>query len=285
MMLLGMKLAAFVLLTGAVMLLANDLVARPDSAPNLAVRRYLIHLDTSLYEMQMPPRGWMIAIAQAVALVVTAFVAANTGGNPWCLVAALGIAAAPQAWLIRTLKQRRTEIELQLNGFNIALANALRASPSLGKALKRAEDVAQGALAEELGIVLRELRLGSSVDQALLNLATRVGSPTLDAVISSLLIGRQIGGRIPDILESTAETLREMERLEGVIRTKTSEAKGQLWVMALAPAVIFYVFDHMQPGYFDPLTQSFAGILVLGGAILAWGAAIVTARKILALEI
>jgi tight adherence protein B len=280
-----LKLASMLCLFGAALLLISHAVLRVDSLPNRLVRRYVIHLDACLYEMQLPAKGWLIAGVQAACLLVTALIAAASGANPMFLLVALVVVAAPQLWLRQRLTKRRTEIELQLNSFNMALANALRASPSLGKALKRAEDVAQGALAEELRIVLKELRLGATVDQSLLNFAARVGSVTLDSIISALLIGRQIGGRIPEILESTASTLREMERLEGVIRSKTSEAKGQLWLMGLAPGGIFLIFDSMQPGYFDALTSSAVGLMLLAVAVLAWGASIVAARKILSLEI
>jgi tight adherence protein B len=280
-----LRLVSMLCLFGAAALFASHAVLRVDSLPNALLRRYVVYLDSSLYEMQMPPKGLVIAGVQAACLTLTALVAAATGGHPYLLGALLLVVVGPRYWLRRRLGQRRVEIELQLNSFNIALANALRASPSLGKALTRAEDVAQGALAEELRIVLKELRLGATVDQALLNLAARVRSLSLDAMISALLIGRQIGGRIPDILESTAATLREMERLEGVIRSKTSEAKGQLWLMALAPAAIFLIFDRLQPGYFDALTASGAGLILLGLAIAAWAASIVAARKILSLEI
>ncbi len=279
------KLLSLLSLFAAGLLVASHAIGRVDSLPNRLVRRYVIYLDAALYEMQLPPKGAVIAGAQAAGLTLTALMAAASGGKPWFLGVAALIVLAPRLWLFQKLKKRRAEIELQLNSFNIALANALRASPSLGKALKRAEDVAQGALAEELRIVLKELRLGATVDQSLLNLAARVGSVSLDAIISALLIGRQIGGRIPDILESTASTLREMERLEGVIRSKTSEAKGQLWLMALAPGAIFLIFDSMQPGYFDILTSSAAGLMLLAVAIAAWGASILAARKILSLEI
>jgi tight adherence protein B len=280
-----LKLLSMLSLFAAGYFAVSHALVRVDSLPNRLVRRYVLYLDAALYEMQLPPKGAVIAGAQATALTLTALVAAATGAKPSFLGVALVIVIAPRLWLFRKLKQRRTEIELQLNSFNIALANALRASPSLGKALKRAEDVAQGALAEELRIVLKELRLGATVDQSLLNLAARVGSVSLDAIISALLIGRQIGGRIPDILESTASTLREMERLEGVIRSKTSEAKGQLWLMGLAPGAIFLIFDSMQPGYFDVLTTSAPGLMLLAIAIMAWAASILAARKILSLEI
>ena len=73
-------------------------------------------------------------------------------------------------------------------------------------------------LKEEVELATKEMRVGSSLDQALLNMAGRVGSRQLDSALSAVLIGRQIGGDLPHILETTASTLREMARLEAVVR-------------------------------------------------------------------
>ncbi len=281
----SLKVLSMLCLAAAAVLASHGLVMHPDSAPNRSLRKYTISLNARLYALQRAPHGLTIALGQAAALAITALVAAAIGPNPWFLLALVITLSGPQVFIMRALRKRRIAIEQQLNSFGMALANALRASPNLGKALERAEAVATGALAEELGIVLRELRLGATVDQSLLNLAGRVGSVSLDAIVSALLIGRQVGGHISQILETTASTLREMERLDALIRTKTSEAKGQLSVMALAPPFVFVAFDHLQPGYFNPLTESPAGLLVLGFAVMAWFASVILARRILALEI
>jgi tight adherence protein B len=116
-------------------------------------------------------------------------------------------------------------------------------------------------------------------------MSARVGSKPLDTAISALLIGRQVGGNLPVIMETTAAAMREMERLEGVVRTKTAEGKAQLWVLALFPLVLMLSFNAVSPGYFDALTESAVGTLATVIALGCWGASLVVAQKILAVDI
>lgn len=283
--LIALKAACLTCALGAAWLTARTLIEGAATRPEGPVGRYIAGIDAQLAALQRPAHGRYIAAAQAVLLFGCGLLGLRSGAGAALLLGSGVVAIAPTALLSRMLHKRRAEVERQLNALTTALANALRASRSLGQGLERAKESATGPLAQELGIVLKELRLGATIDEAMLNLSARVGSRSLESVVCALLIGRQIGGRVPEILETTAATLREMERIAGVIRTKTSEGKGQLAVMALAPPFIFVVFDRVQPGYFAPLTQSLTGFVLLAGVVVAWAAAIAIARKILALEV
>jgi tight adherence protein B len=137
----------------------------------------------------------------------------------------------------------------------------------------------------EIDRLLKEMRVGSTLEQALLNMSSRVGSNDLDTALSALLIGLQVGGNLPTVLENTAATIREMNRLQGVVRTKTSDARMQLWVLALFPFGICYVFSMLQPGFFDPLQLTFVGNLITVVALVLWLASLVSANKILKVDI
>lgn len=100
-----------------------------------------------------------------------------------------------------------------------------------------------------------------------------------------MLIGLRVGGNLPVVLERTAGTIREMNRLLGVLRTKTGEGRSQLWVMALAPVVLVGAFSFVSDGYFDPLMNTLVGQLVAGVAIVLWLASVLLARKILAVDL
>jgi tight adherence protein B len=94
-----------------------------------------------------------------------------------------------------------------------------------------------------------------------------------------------VGGNLPKILETTANSLREMARLEGVVRTKTAEGKMQMWVLAVFPLLLILAVNSINPGYFEPMTSSLAGYLLVGFAVVFWLGALVSARKILAVDI
>ena len=87
------------------------------------------------------------------------------------------------------------------------------------------------------------------------------------------------------VLETTAATIREMNRLEGVVRTKTGEGKAQLWVLAVFPFAICGAFNAVQPGYFDPLQKTFVGYIVITIALTFWIGSLLVARKVLTVDI
>ena len=165
------------------------------------------------------------------------------------------------------------------------LANALKTVPSPAAALDSIVPVLPQPMQQEIERMLKEIRIGGTLEQALLNMSSRLKSPDVDAALSSLLIGLQVGGNLQRVLETTAGTIREMARLQGVIRTKTADARVQLWVLALFPFGICWAFVLLDPTFFWPLEQTFVGNLIAAVAVTLWLVALVTARKVLKVDI
>lgn len=281
----------FVLKLAAVSLLVVALVAGvfwtardAGSLPYRYWSLYEAYLNRKLRQMFQPTRGRAIIWCQLVSA---------------CLILGLGLlleqkaiyfallpaAFGPSLYLEQQRQRRVRAIEAKIDGFVLALANGLKATPSIGNALGYTQPLLAPPLDVEVALALKEMRLGNTVDQALLSMAGRIRSTQLDAALSGLLIGRQVGGDLPKILEKTASTLREMARLQGVVRSKTAEGKAQLAVLAIFPAVILLLFDTVSRGYFDPLTTSVFGWVVVAIAVALWIASLLMARKILAVDI
>ena len=110
-------------------------------------------------------------------------------------------------------------------------------------------------------------------------------SRQLDSALSAILIGRQVGGNLPKVLETTASNMREMQRLEGVIKTKTADGRMQLWVIGAMPFVLVIGMDWVWPGYYTPLKQSFFGYCIITVCGVCWISALVLARKVLAVDV
>ncbi len=246
--------------------------------------KYTTALDAQLRLLFLPPRGTAIALGQTAGVVLVVSLAAFTE-TPFLLVALVPLSLAPHIMLEQKRKARTAQIESKLDGFALTLANATRATPSIGRALELVQRVLPQPLDQEIELVLREMRVGSSVDQALTSFSARVRSSSLDAVLSGILIGRQVGGNLPLILETTSSTLREMGRLEGVLRTKTAEAKAQTWVLAVFPLLMVFGFNTASPGFFNVLTHEGMGIALMTIAILLWVSAILLVRKILSVQL
>jgi tight adherence protein B len=174
-----------------------------------------------------------------------------------------------------------TQIEPWLN----AISNALEASPSLGEAIESSLPLIQSPMSVEVDILIKETELGTPLDQALSRFAERVPSATLAGAVLALRVARRSGGDLPAMLESAAASLREMSRLEGVVRTKTAEGRAQTFVIGALPIPMVLLIHFIDPGFFDPLAHALTGQLIVAGAVVLWILAIASARKILDVDI
>ncbi len=246
--------------------------------------RYCASLERKLRPMFIFTPGRLIAYGQAAAMFLVLAAHAVLTIDYWYVLLFI-IAVAPSAYIEYMRRKRVEKIEEQLDGFILALANALKSTPSIGAAFHSVATVISDPMRQEVDLAIKEMKVGATLDQALLHMAARVGSRQLDSALSAILIGRQVGGNLPKVLETTAATLREMHRLEGVVRTKTAEGKAQLWVIALMPFGLLLILNAFWPGYFEPLTKNIMGYVIIIVCTACWVASIVLARKVLNVDI
>ena len=276
----GAGFALIVALAVVVFVLATD-----GTIPlRVTLDRYTAHLERRMKALFVRTPAVRVVQAQAAAAFLI-LALALAGGGPVVASLLLVVPFVPSLVLDRLRAQRIEAIEDQIDGFLLALANALKTTASIGDGLRSVHAVIRPPLRDDLGLVLKEMRVGSALDQALLVLAQRVGSRQFDMALSTILIGRQVGGNLPRILEASAASFREMARLEGVVRTKTAEGRFQLIVLALFPFFIAAGLETISPGYFEPLQEGVIGPFLLLVAGICWAASIVVARKILAVDL
>ncbi len=220
-------------------------------------------------------------ISTMVALLVAAFIV-----EPLCVALALIVAVAP-LWLLPYLRKRRSaQLEAQLPAWLSILSNFLKVSGSVSDSLRQTVDMTRGPLGQELDLLLKELRLGNPLPEALKNTAARVQSTVFSTVVAIILVGRKTGGELPNVLNETAASLRERMRLEGVLRKQTAMGRSQMVILFISPPVIIFMFEKADPGFFRPLVEGgFLGQLIMASAALMWLGAMFAARKILAVDL
>lgn len=128
-------------------------VFAPDTLARRLLFRYVATLEKRMRLMFIETRGMHVVIAQALAMLAALGLA--LGVNKLFAVLVPVVAVAPVAMLERMRKKRVQRIEQVLDGFVLALANAMRATPSAGKALATIQGVTPAPLDREIELVLR----------------------------------------------------------------------------------------------------------------------------------
>lgn len=195
------------------------------------------------------------------------------------------LAVLPGYWLWKQHQARIAKLEEQLDGWLLLLANALKATPSIGEAIESTVRLVAKPFSEELDLVVKEHNLGTPIDRAVQQMARRIDSPIVSGALATIVIARHTGGDLPAILQTTGDTLREAARLEGVFRTKTSEARGQIVVLAVAPFALWAAISTMDPTWFQPLQGNRLGTLFLLGGFTAWAGAVLWAKNIVDFDV
>ncbi|MBA2661205.1 MAG: type II secretion system F family protein [Bradymonadaceae bacterium] len=189
-------------------------------------------------------------------------------GNPIIGAIVGGAAGAwgPRIYLRRAWVARIRGVDEQVEEAMVYMSNSFKANPSLPEAIQDVINSMGAPLSQELSVLLKEYKLGTPLDQALVNCQRRMPSRNLELAISALVIGRTVGGNIPQILSDISNTIRESFRLERVIDTQTAQGKMQAWVMGMMPGVVLGAFYLLDPELITPLFETLPGYLILSGA-------------------
>ncbi|MGH8806349.1 MAG: type II secretion system F family protein, partial [Noviherbaspirillum sp.] len=148
------------------------------------------------------------------------------------------------AWM---RKRRLRKFEEQLPDALMMLSGGLRAGVGLSSAIGQLVSEAQAPLAQEFALVLREQRLGVTLEQTLNNLSRRMPTQSTTLVVSAMRIASETGGGLAETLERTANTIRSRLQMEGKIGALTAQGKLQAWVVGLLPLALMAVLNKMEP--------------------------------------
>ena len=165
------------------------------------------------------------------------------------------------------------------------LSNGLRAGFSFTQALSVVVREMEGPLTVEFSRTLRENRLGKPMDEALNDMLGRIENEDLEMLIIALLIQRQVGGNLAEVLDSIAHTIRERVRIKGEIRTLTAEGRISAIILSVAPVAMAVIISILNPGYMVTLIEEPVGIIMIVAAVIMQIIGIFVLRKMVAIEV
>ena len=183
-------------------------------------------------------------------------------------LAAMGLfcagVAAPFLYVGRRCEARVRAFGGQLPDALLIMANCLRSGYSVLQAMDVVGRELPPPIGRDFDQVVREVRVNIPLEDALKNLVHRVNSADLDLVVTAILIQRQVGGNLAEVLDRITWTIRERVRIQGEIRTLTAQGRISGWIIAFLPAALGCLLYLMSPEYIRPLVTTPAGWAMVG---------------------
>lgn len=162
-------------------------------------------------------------------------------------------------------KMRKNRFTQQLPEALDLLINALKAGYSLQAAIEFAGRETAAPLGVELVRFHDESRLGIDVRTALVALQERVGTEDVRMFVTSLLLQRETGGNLTELLGNIASLVRQRLAFQGQVETLTAEPKLSAYILTALPFLVAGAISIMSPGYMKPLFET-----ALGHQIIAY---------------
>ena len=165
------------------------------------------------------------------------------------------------------------------------ISRALRAGHSMASAIEIVAEQSVEPLATEFEIVYQQQKFGIPFRDALLQFGQRVPSKDLHFLITAILVQKETGGDLTEILDRTTRVIRERVRIEGEIKTYTAQGRLTGWILAALPVIMLLIINVMSPGYSDILFHDPTGqeLLYTGVGLITIGTLII--RKIVNIQV
>lgn len=219
-----------------------------------------------------------LLMASLGALLATALVLDLVTKMPWVALAG-GVAAGFIPLMVLSMRRKR-----RLNKFNGVLADAidmmarsLRAGHSLPAALGIAAEQAIEPVRGEFDEVYKKQNYGLPLREAMMQMLDRVPSQDLRVFVTGVLVQKDTGGNLAEILDRIVAVIRERVRIQGEIRVHTAQGRMTGWILTALPVALLLLINVIDPGYSTVLFNTTIGnyLMYLGVALLAIGGLII----------
>jgi tight adherence protein B len=199
----------------------------------------------------------------------------------------VGLAAtSPPLVHLRVKKRRRiAKFEKQLPEGLGLIARALRAGHAFTSGMKLASEEFGDPLGPEFDETLDEINFGVSVTEALKNLAHRMGCPDLTFFVVSVILQRETGGNLAEIIESLAQLIRERFKFRGKLRVLSAEGRLSAVVLIVIPFLLFLTIFFVNRSFLEPLIRDPLGRVIMLIAICLMAVGVLVIRRIIKVEV
>lgn len=248
--------------------------------------RYLGRIRVNLVKAGIPLKAEELAGIAAVAGMVGAGVGLMTKGRVLAAVLLGPVGTTlPGVWVNYVKHRRAMKLEAQLVDSLTLIANSLRAGHSFMQAIEVTSHDMGAPLAPELARVLRDTRLGVSLDEAFQGLVGRFDSRDLELAVTGVLIQRQVGGNLAQVLDTIASTIEKRIKARAKIRALTAQGRLSAWVVSIMPFAVGATIFSLYPEFGRIMLATPIGIGMLTGAGILLAIGVVVIRKVVNIDV
>ena len=166
-------------------------------------------------------------------------------------------------------QRRMKSFSNQLGDAIAMLSNAIKSGFTFQQAMGVVAEELHGPISEEFIRALNEVNLGITLEEALEGICKRVRNDDFEMVAMSVVIQRQVGGNLSQILDTVGETIRDRIKLKGEIKSLTAEGVMSGWAIGLLPVGLSVICKAINPNYFDQLLAAEYGQYIIAASIIS----------------
>lgn len=199
----------------------------------------------------------------------------------WGWAPGLALGAAPYLYLAQKRNRRMRRFTEQLPEAIDLIARGLRAGQSLPAAIEIVAQECEDPLRSEFRRAADEQSFGLPFREAMLNLSRRSPLPDLQFLVTAILVQRETGGNLAQILDKTSHVIRERVRVLGQMRIRTAQGRFTGWVLTGLPFVVFVGMNFLHPGYGQVLFEDPNGRVWVEIAAVCMVIGVIAIRRII----
>jgi tight adherence protein B len=215
-------------------------------------KRNSLAADLASADIQLRPYEFrLLQVGVGVALGVLALL--RFGISLPVLVLAIVGYALPAVYLRNRRGHRLAQFEDGLPRAMELMANSMKAGQSTTQSLRAVTENAGPPVSDEFALARREIELGASIESALGNMVKRIGSSDLRLVVMVITIQHSVGGDLPAILITLADTMKQRAEMRAEILASTAQSRASALIITLLPIAAALGLYFLVPSYFRPM--------------------------------
>jgi tight adherence protein B len=225
----------------------------------------------------------LLSIVLAIIAAVSAWIFTRFAVAP---VMAGAIAAyLPFMVISHHRKKRMAKIEEQIPDAIDTMTRALQAGHPFAATLRMIAEDMEDPIAGEFELTFGDINYGNDLRRAMLGLLTRVPSVTMMALVTSVLVQKETGGNLAEILKQISAVVRGRFKFYRKVKTLSAEGRMSAWVLALVPLTLFAVISVTSPGYLPVLVDDPRGQKMIIYGMISGTLGILWIRRLLRIEV